>query len=84
MSVHNFGQPVRMTESGNVCAPGRRMFGFFVSSTGSGTLEIRDGDRSITGTVRPTVGWYSFPAACIDRLSVTINGELDVTFFLAP
>lgn len=61
------------------------MLGFYVASTSSGTLVIRDGGASgtaISGTITPAAGWHSFPAAFATNLHVTVANTISVTFFV--
>lgn len=79
------GTPVNLTASG-VVGPGAGMLlGFFVNSTTSGTIVIRDGGASgtaISGTITPAAGaFYSFPATCATGCYFTIANTLNVTAF---
>ncbi len=82
----NTGGPIRLTATGQVKATAGRVVGFYVASTNSGTLVLRDGDGSgtqITGTITPAVGWHFFPAHFSRGLHATIGGSaLDVTFLI--
>ena len=74
-----------LTASGAVCATLGRMAGFYVNSTSSGTLILKDGGASgtaMTGTITPAVGWNAFPVDFQTSLYATISGTLDVTFLL--
>lgn len=80
------GAPKRLTETGVVKAVTGNLIGFYVASTTSGTLVLRDGGGSgtqISGTITPAIGWHMFPAGFVTDLHATIGGSaLDVTFFI--
>lgn len=81
----SYGAPKRITATGTVKAVGGRLVGFYVASTTSGTLVLRDGGASgtqISGTITPAVGWHAFPADFVNDLHVTVGGTIDVTFFV--
>lgn len=83
----NVGAPVRLTATGTVKSGGSgRIIGFYVASTTSGTLVLRDGGASgtqISGTITPAAGWHSWPGSFVTDLHATIAGTaLDVTFFV--
>ena len=62
------------------------MVGFYVNSTSSGTLIIKDGGASgtaLTGTITPAVGFHAFPATITTSAYATIANTLNVTFFFA-
>lgn len=75
---------VRITTTGQVQSQACRLRGFYVSSTSSGTLVLRNGNSSgeqVSGTITPAVGWHEFPVRCESGLHATIGGSsLDVTF----
>lgn len=82
-----YGQPVNLTASGAVTASPGRLVGFYVNSTTSGTIVLRDGGASgtaISGTITPAIGWHFFPAACSNGIYATIANTLNVTFFYLP
>lgn len=65
-------------------ANGKKLIGFYVNSTTTGTLVLRDGSgsgRTLSGTITPAVGFHHFPASCAAGLHATIANTLDVTFF---
>jgi hypothetical protein len=80
-----YGTPVNATATGLVTTGGGRLVGFYVNSTSSGTLVLRDGGasgRTLTGTITPAVGFHWFPASLATNLHVTVANTIDVTFFV--
>lgn len=63
------------------------MLGFYVNSTTSGTIVLRNGQTSgataIGGTITPAIGWNFYPVTCPLGIYATIGGTLDVTFIVA-
>ena len=83
------GQPKRLTATGGISGQACKLIGFYVASTTSGTIVLRDGGASgtqISGTITPAVGWHFFPADCSSSLGAhaTIANTIDVTFFFEP
>jgi hypothetical protein len=77
-------QAKRLTATGTVHGAAGALHGFYVSSTTTGTLVIRDGGAAgaqKSGTITPAVGYHEFPATFGVDLHVTIANSLDVTFF---
>lgn len=86
---------VRFIEAGstkNLAAPGLvsavpcALIGFYVNSTTSGTVIVRNGTTAsgtaLNGTATPAVGWHSFPATCPGGCYASLGGSaLDITFF---
>jgi hypothetical protein len=74
-----------MTATGDVLATKHtELLGFYVCSTSSGTIVLKQGGSSgtaISGTITPAVGFHAFPAVALGGLHATIGGTLDVTFF---
>tara|TARA_R110000868_G_scaffold72156_3_gene210467 strand:- start:2628 stop:2903 length:276 start_codon:yes stop_codon:yes gene_type:complete len=63
-----------------------QLIGFYVNSTSTGTLVLRDGGASGTvlcGTITPAIGFHRYPATIGTSLHATIANTLDVTFFFA-
>lgn len=82
------GTPKNLTGSGAVSLVPGTLLGFYVNSTNTGTLVIRDsatssGGSAISGTITPAIGWHAFPAACSTGCFFTIGATLDVTGFFA-
>jgi len=87
--------PMPIVESGsfkNVTATGAittgpcQLLGFYVNSTSSGTLVLKDGGSGGTalgGTITPAIGFHRYPATVGTSLHATIGSTLDVTFFFA-
>ena len=81
------GNYKNLTATGTVSATSGNLLGFYVNSTTSGTLVLRDGGASGTvmcGTITPAVGFHRFPAGYGGALHATIANTLDVTFFYVP
>lgn len=81
------GSVKNITATGTVCPTACDLIGFYVNSTTSGTLVLRDGGASGTvldGTITPAIGFHRFPASCKGALHATIANTLDVTFFFVP
>ncbi len=73
-----------ITATGNVTTANTALMGFYVNSTSSGTLQLRQGGSGGTllgGTITPTAGYHPYPCACTGGLHVTVGGTIDVTFF---
>lgn len=82
MNESNFGSTTNLTASGSVNPTSGRMLGFYVNSTTSGTIVLRDGGASgtvMTGTITPAVGWHPLPITYGTDLYATIGGTLNVT-----
>lgn len=81
------GQPVNLTSTNAISSVPGRLIGFYVNSTSSGTIVLRDGGASgtaISGTITPAVGWHFFPASFSTSAHATIANTLNVTFIFAP
>lgn len=82
------GIPKNLTASGAVSAYTGTLLGFYVHSTTSGTIVLKDGGSSgtaISGTITPAVGFHRYPASFGTACYATIGGSaLDVTFFYSP
>ena len=87
--VAQSGTPVLLTATGTVSISPGNLLGFFVASTSSGTIVVRNGAAAssataISGTITPAAGqFYAFPAYCPSGCSVTIANTISVTFFFA-
>lgn len=80
-----YGTPVNKTATALIATGSGRLAGFYVNSTSSGTLVLRDGGASgtaLSGTITPPIGFHRFPAAYATNLHATIVATLDVTFFI--
>ena len=91
MSFEHFkaGRPVNISATAAVIpAGGGSLIGFYVNSTSSGTLVLKDGGTggtAITGTMTPAAGWHFFPVSVAGELHATIAvAALNVTFIVAP
>ena len=85
--VAEVGAYKNITATGDVTTGPCQLLGFYVNSTTSGTLVLRDGGASgtvMSGTITPAIGFHPFPANVGTSLHATIAGTaLDVTFFFA-
>ena len=85
--VAEVGAYKNITATGDVTTGPCQLLGFYVNSTSSGTLVLKDGGSSgtvISGTITPAIGFHRFPANVGVSLYATIAGTaLDVTFFFA-
>lgn len=85
------GTAVNRTSTGIISETGGTLLGFYVNSTGGGTVVFAQGGASgattggtaISGTITPAIGFHRFPANIIGRLYVTIAGTIDITTIFA-
>ena len=85
--ANDVGGPINVTSTTALTTQPISLLGFYVNSTTSGTIVLRDGGASgtvISGTITPAVGFHRFPATFKTSAHVTIANTLDVTFFIAP
>lgn len=83
-TVVECGAPVNLAASGAVSLSPGVLLGFYVNSTSTGTIIIKDGGSggtAISGTITPAIGWHAFPAACANGCYATIANTLNVTLF---
>jgi hypothetical protein len=83
MNASNFGTAKLLSATGTVKSAEGRLLGFYVASTSSGTLVLKDGGASgtaLTGTITPAVGWHALPLSYGTDLHVTVSGTISVTF----
>ena len=81
------GSPKNVTATAVIFTTPGTLIGFYVNSTSSGTLVLRDGGASgtaLSGTITPAIGFHCFPAGFNTNLHATIASTLDVTFFYQP
>jgi hypothetical protein len=87
-SVTEAGNYKNITATGAITANQGMLLGFYVNSTSSGTLVLRDGGSGGTvmcGTITPAIGWHRFPAGFgSGGLHATVGGTLDVTLLYVP
>lgn len=84
--IVNSGTPVLLSASGAVSATSGSLLGFYVASTTSGTIVLRDGGSggtAVTGTITPAVGWHALPAYFPTSCYATIANTISVTFVFA-
>ncbi len=78
------GVPVNLSSSGAVSLTPGTLLGFYVNSTSSGTIIIKDGGTggtALSGTITPAIGFHRFPAYCRTSCFATIGATLNVTLF---
>ncbi len=83
MITSNYGAAKRLTATGTVNPQMGRLLGFYIASTSSGTIVLRDGGASgtqLTGTITPAAGWHALPLSYATDLHATLGGTIDVTF----
>lgn len=81
------GQAKNLTASGAVAAQPCKLIGFYVNSTSSGTIIIKDGGSggtALTGTITPAIGWHFLPVECSTSCYATIGATINVTFVFQP
>lgn len=84
--VAEVGAYKNMTATGDVSTGPCQLLGFYVNSTSSGTVVLKDGGASgtvISGTITPAIGFHRYPATVGTSLHLTEGGTLDITFFFA-
>ena len=81
------GQTTNLTSSGAISSNPCQLLGFYVNSTSSGTLVLKDGGSggsALGGTITPAIGFHRYPAQFATSAFATISNTLDVTFFWSP
>lgn len=78
-----------LTSSGAVSAVPGQLLGFYVASTSSGTIVIKDGGSggtALTGTITPAAGgvWHFLPLKCKTDIYATLANTISVTFVWVP
>jgi hypothetical protein len=88
MNTPESGNYKNITSSGAVTTGPCMLLGFYVNSTSSGTLALKDGGSSGTalgGTITPAIGFHRYPASIgTGGLYCTVGSTIDVTFFTVP
>jgi hypothetical protein len=82
-----YGSYKNITGTGNVSTGACSLNGFYVNSTSTGTLVLRDGGAGgtvMTGTITPAIGWHELPVSTGGILHATIANTLNVTFSFQP
>lgn len=85
------GTPKNLTSTGIISETSGTLLGFYVNSTGGGTVAFSTGGAAgattggtaISGTITPVIGFHRFPAYCVGRLYATIGGTIDITTIFA-
>lgn len=79
------GMYVNLSATAAISSKPCYMLGFYVNSTSSGTLVLKDGGASgtlVCNTITPAIGFHRLPATFITSAHATIGSTLDVTFFI--
>ena len=80
------GTPVNISSSGAVSLVAGSLLGFYVNSTTSGTVVVRNGGATgtaISGTITPAIGFHRFPAYCPAGCYLTLANTINVTALFA-
>lgn len=81
------GSPINLSASGAVSKAAGSLIGFYVNSTSSGTVVVRNGSTSsgtaVSGTITPTIGFHPFPAYLTGGCYLTLANTINVTAFFA-
>jgi len=80
------GTPILLSSSGAVSERSGSLIGFYVNSTTSGTIVLKDGGASgtaISGTITPAIGFHRFPAYFPTCCYATLANTIGVTFIFA-
>lgn len=83
----NVGNYSNKTATAAISTIPGHLIGFYVNSTSSGTVVLKDGGASgttVSGTITPAIGFHPFPGVFASSIHATIGGTLDVTFFWVP
>ena len=78
---------INRTTTGDITTTSALFLGYYVNSTGGGTVVFREGGTTGTimnGAQTPAVGYQAFPVMVNNGIHVTITGTLDATFFFTP
>lgn len=81
------GDKKLISATGDVFTNNGLLMGFYVNSTSSGTLVLREGGSggtAISGTITPSIGYNAFPCSVNGGLHATVGGTINVTFFYQP
>jgi hypothetical protein len=84
--IQQSGTPVNLSSSGAVSLVAGSLIGFYVNSTTSGTVVIRNGTSTgtaISGTITPAIGFHVFPAYTPAGCYATLANTINATFFFA-
>jgi hypothetical protein len=79
------GTYTNLSAAGAITLSAANLIGFYVNSTGGGTLVLKDGGTggtAMSGTITPAIGWHFFPACGTSSsgLYATIVGTINITF----
>ena len=80
------GTPVNISSSGAVSLVAGTLLGFYVNSTTSGTVVVRNGGAAgtvLSGTITPAIGFHRFPAYCPVGCYLTLANTINVTALFA-
>lgn len=81
------GTPTNISSSGAISVAAGTLLGFYVNSTGGGTVVVGNGSTSaataLSGTITPVIGFHRFPAYCTSGCYITLSGTINITAFFA-
>lgn len=84
--IRRSGAPTHLTGSGAISLCPGTLLGFYVCSTTSGTIVLKDGGSggtAVTGTITPSAGWNECPIEFATSAYATLANTIDVTFIFA-
>ena len=80
------GNAVNLTATNDVTTHDCSLLGFYINSTSSGIIQLRQGGSGGTvlgGQITPAIGYHPYPANCGSGLHFTlVSGTINVTFFV--
>lgn len=81
------GTPTNLAASGAASLTTGTLLGFYVNSTGGGTVVVGNGGTSaataVSGTITPVIGFHRFPAYLPSGCYLTLGGTINITAFFA-
>ena len=81
------GTPINTATSAAISNVPGTLLGFYVNSTGGGTVVVGNGITSaataLSGTITPVIGFHRFPAYCTTGCYITIGGTINITAFFS-
>jgi hypothetical protein len=88
-TVVEAGNPKNLSASGAISTGPGSILGFYVNTTSSGVIVIKDGGSSgtaLSGSITPAAGtFHRFPASIGTSAYMTLSsGSINVTFFFVP
>jgi hypothetical protein len=84
------GKPVNLADSGAISNCAGTILGFYVNSTSSGVILIKDGGSggtALDAAITPAIGFHRFPArigSSSGGYMTLSSGAINATFFFVP